>query len=71
MKNLRRVRENKMLSLRDVATDLDVNYSIISYWERGKRVPSEDNATKLEEYFDKDIEYLLAQDEHANHPETC
>lgn len=70
MRNLRRVRENKMMSLRDVAKDLDVNYSVISYWETGKRTPSEVNAHKLEGYFNKDIDYLLAKDEHANHPET-
>lgn len=70
MRNLRRVRENKMLSLRDVGMDLDVNYSLISYWETGKRTPSKVNIIKLEEYFDEDIEYLMAEDVHTNHPGT-
>lgn len=70
MRNLRRIRENKSLSLRDVGADLGVNYSLISYWEHGKRNPSKVNALKLEEYFGEDIEYLLELDKHANHPET-
>lgn len=67
MRNLRRVRENKALSLRDVGEDLEVNYSIISLWERGHRNPSKRNIKKLEEYFGEKIEYLMEKDEHANH----
>ena len=70
MRNLRRIRENKSLSLRDVGADLDVNYSLVSYWERGIRNPSERNIIKLEEYFELPIEYLLEDDEHVNHPGT-
>lgn len=69
-KNLRRVRNNMGLSLRDVAADLDVNYSLISYWETDLRQPSERNIVKLEEYFDETIEYLMAKDEHMNHAAT-
>lgn len=65
MKNLRRVRENKTLSLRDVAADFGINYSIVSLWERGLRTPSEVNAVKLEEYFNKSIDYLMAVDKHT------
>lgn len=68
-KNLRRVRNDMGLSLRDVGADLDVNYSIISFWESGTRSPSRRNIIKLEKYFEKDIKYLMGVDEHANHPQ--
>lgn len=70
IKNLRRVREDKGMSLRDLGADLKVDHSLVSYWERGLRSPSKENKLKLEKYFEEDVEYLLGQDAHANHTET-
>jgi len=63
MRNLRTVRKSKKLSLRDVAKALDVDHSLISYWETGKRNPNEENIVKLENYFSQPIEKLLGTDE--------
>lgn len=70
VRKLRKVREDKGLSLRDVSSDLGVDHSLISLWERSLRSPSEENKIKLELYFNRKIEYLLEEDEHANHEMT-
>jgi len=62
VRKLRTIREDQQVSLRMLARHLQVNYSLISYWETGSRNPSQKNAEKLEKFFDEDIETLLKED---------
>lgn len=71
MRKMRKVREGLQLSLRDVGKDLEVDYSLISYWESGRRNPSKRNIKKLEAYFGKPIDYLMDIDEHRAHKATA
>ncbi|WWO59081.1 hypothetical protein [Listeria phage 20422-1] len=66
LRNLRRIRENQQLSIRQLAQDLDVNYSLISYWETGKKFPRERNRVKLEKYFGVPSSELFKIDKHEN-----
>ena len=45
---LKEYREKRNLSLRDLARELDVNFSTLSYWESGTKVPKAKNKMKLE-----------------------
>lgn len=45
---LKKVREEKGYTLRELASELGVNYSVISYWEYGKKKPRTNNQLKLE-----------------------
>lgn len=63
MKKLRRVRETKGHSMRTLAEELGVNYSLISYWEHGAKEPRPYNKVKLEELLGVPIEELLTDEE--------
>lgn len=52
---MRKAREQKGYSLRDMSTKMKIHYSTIGYWEQGKRQITVEN---LKEYCDVlDIEY--------------
>lgn len=59
---LKRARESKDVSLRELADILDINYSVISYWERGYRYPSKENQEKLEKFFGRSIDDLMEEE---------
>ncbi|QYC52131.1 transcriptional regulator [Staphylococcus phage vB_Sau-RP15] len=46
--NLKKVREEKGHTVRSLAQEIGVHYSLISYWESGKRKPKSANLMKLE-----------------------
>lgn len=70
VKRMKGIREQEGISLRELAQELDVNYSLISYWEHGVRNPSRRNEIKLEKFFDKPITFLLDTDPSYNKKET-
>lgn len=59
---MKTMREKRSVSLRQLADELDVNYTTISYWENGKRYPGEGNIEKLEKFFNVSIEVLMEED---------
>lgn len=59
---LKRERERKGLSLRDLAKMIGVDRSTISYWEHGIKTPRDRNKLKLVRVFGMKIEELLAED---------
>lgn len=59
---LKREREKRGLSLRDLSKLIDVDRSTISYWEHGIKTPRERNKLKLVRVFGVKIEELLAED---------
>ena len=56
---LKRLRQNCMLSQRDVARRLDVSPSIISAYETGERTPSVENILALALMYGCTTDYLL------------
>lgn len=59
---LKREREKRGLSLRDLSKLIGVDRSTISYWEHGLKTPRERNKLKLVRVFGVKIEELLAED---------
>lgn len=49
VKKLRNVRIKRGYTVRGLADELGVHYSLVSYWETGKRNPKSVNKSKLEE----------------------
>ncbi|QQV88460.1 transcriptional regulator [Staphylococcus phage ZCSS1] len=45
---LKKVREEQGFTLRSLASEIGVHYSLISYWEYGKKKPRSSNRAKLE-----------------------
>ncbi|AFN38289.1 hypothetical protein phi_Fi200W_ORF048 [Staphylococcus phage Fi200W] len=46
--NLQKIRVEKGHTLRSLASEIGVHYSLISYWEYGKKKPRSDNLMRLE-----------------------
>lgn len=59
VRKLRTVREQRNLSLRELAEELKVHYSLISYWERGLKTPRAGNKVKLSKALGKPADELL------------
>lgn len=57
--NLRLLRQAYGLSVRDVATDLEVAPASISRWETADRSPSQDNLEALAAYYEVSVAKLL------------
>ena len=56
---LKGLRQNCMLSQRDIARRLDVSASIISAYETGERTPSVENILALAAMYGCSVDYLL------------
>lgn len=59
MIRIKELRTEKNKSLRDVAADLNISYSSLSKYERGDQQPSFETITKIADYFNVPIDYLL------------
>ena len=57
---IRLLREEKNLTLRKAAADLDIDQSLLSKYELGKRLPPQKFVRSLAEYFKIDERELLA-----------
>lgn len=47
------------MRVRQLAANLDVNYSSVGNWVRGQRLPSEENCIKMANYFQMDPARIL------------
>lgn len=56
---LKTVREEKGLSLRALAKELNIHFSTLGSYEQGRRKPDVDTLKTLAEYFDVSTDYLL------------
>ena len=63
MNNLKLLRKRRNLSQQEVADAVNVARSTYTQYETGKRLPSIDVLTKLAEYFDSTVDYLLGREE--------
>lgn len=59
--NLQKLRQEKQLSLRDLAEHLQVHYTTISYWEQGKKKPKNHSIKNLENFFGLPKEEILRE----------
>lgn len=66
MNNIRRLREKTNLSVRELASKVDINYVSLSYLENGKQQIAEHYARKLADFFDVSIDELFARDFESN-----
>lgn len=56
---LKKLRKEAELSQKSLASKLDTSQQNIGYWENGQRNPKRDKLTKMAEFFDVSIDYLL------------
>lgn len=56
---LREYRETRGLSLRELARELKVDHSTLSYWESGTKNPKASNKMKLASFFGVSADELL------------
>ena len=65
-KNIRRLREKKVVSIRELSRFLGLsNVQAIYKWQRGETLPSIDNLVALSRYLDTPIEEILVCNETA------
>lgn len=59
LERLKKIRKEAELSQKSLALKLDTSQQNIDYWENGQRNPKKDKLTKIAEFFDVSIDYLL------------
>ena len=69
-KALKALREERGLSQVELAKQLDISASAIGMYEVNSREPSDDIKTKIAEYFDVSIDYLLGVSDVRNSNST-
>lgn len=60
-KILRKLRKEKDMTQKDIATYLNVSDRLVGYYESGERMPPPDILEKIADYFDVSIDYLLGR----------
>ena len=58
---LKELRKKKGISQQRLATDLNTTQNTISRYETGEREPGIDDLTKIADYFNVSIDYLLGR----------
>lgn len=67
--NLKKVREEQGHTLRSLASEIGVHYSLISYWEFGKTKPRPANLMRLEKALNTPGQELFKELEEDNNDE--
>lgn len=63
---LREIRKSKHLTMKELATFLNVSEGAISQYENGKRCPDYTMLIKIADYFDVSLDYLLGRTDEKN-----
>ena len=58
-KRLKQLRQEKGLSIRELAKYVDISHNTLAAYERHDMMPSLENGYKIAEYFEMPIEYFL------------
>ena len=61
MIKLKQLRQERNLSLRDLACQLDIPYSSLGKYERGDQQPSLETLIKIADYFHVSVDYLIGR----------
>lgn len=64
---LKKLRKEKDVKQKDVANVLNISASAYGFYEQGKRTPTSDMFSKLADYFDVSVDYLLGK---TDNPKT-
>lgn len=59
---IRKLRKEKGLRQQDIADFLHVSASTVGMWEHGRRDPDTDILSKIADYFDVTVDYLLGRE---------
>ena len=65
-KRLKKLREEKKLTQKDIAKYLGVSDRSVGYYENGQRMPPLDILEKIADYFDVSVDYLLGRTDMKN-----
>ena len=61
MMRIKELRQKRNLSLRDLASELNIAYSSLGKYERGDQQPSFDTLIKIADYFNVTTDYLIGR----------
>lgn len=67
---LRRLRERKGLTQKEIATHFQLAESTVSMYEQGKREPDFDLLERLADFFEVTVDYLIGRSDKRNHTST-
>lgn len=62
MKNLKTLRLDKNITQKQVAVELNLSQQTYNYYENCKRQPGFDTLSKIAQYFNVSVDYLLGND---------
>ena len=63
MDRIRKLRKERGLSITGLAEKIGVSYQSLQRYEAGKREPSIQTLTKLADFFDVTVDYLIGREE--------
>ena len=55
------LRKEQRISQAKLASEIDVSFSVICYWETDRAEPTAPNLVKLSDYFNVSVDYLLGK----------
>lgn len=58
------LRKEKGVSQAKLATELQVSYAVVCYWETDRSEPTAPNLVKIANYFDVSVDYLLGRNDY-------
>jgi transcriptional regulator with XRE-family HTH domain len=58
---LRQLRQDKNMTITQIANEFEVTKQTVSRWELGDRIPTLDTATAIADYFDVSLDYLVGR----------
>lgn len=61
-KRLKELRQDRDLLQKDIATFLNITTSAYGFYEQGKRVPDSDTLSKLADFFEVSVDYILGRE---------
>ena len=64
---LKELRHEKNVLQKDVANYLNITTSAYGFYEKGKRIPDSETLTKLANYFNVSLDYLVGKTNMKNH----
>ncbi|MCR3760294.1 helix-turn-helix transcriptional regulator [Clostridium felsineum] len=65
-KRIKQLRESLNISQLDLSKYLNISNTTLSQYENGKRIPSDEIKSKLADYFNVSLDYLLGRTEEPN-----
>lgn len=71
MNRIKLLRTSRDMKQSELAKDLGIGASTLSYWERGDFQPDNDSLIKLADYFNVTIDYLLSRTDDPTPPSAA